>query len=109
MKAHLQLLGRKILCMYKFYIVNYDLRDERNYPSLYDALNSYRECFPILESCFIVKSNKSATQIKDHLFSKMDVDDGIFVGELDKDFAFENIKSDDQELNFDPYSVWQRL
>ncbi len=61
------------------YIINYDLRKSRDYESLYDAIRSYGTYAKILESCWAVVSERSATEIRNHLQTVMDEDDGIFV------------------------------
>ena len=62
------------------YIVSYDLRKEKNYEKLYDAIKSYWiwNYEKILNSLWAIKSNKKAKEIRDYLYSFMD-DDWLFV------------------------------
>lgn len=61
------------------YTINYDLRGERDYEDLYEAIKSYKTWAHILESSWAVASTKSAIEIFDHLKSYTDSDDGLIV------------------------------
>ena len=61
------------------YIILYDLRKQRNYDALYEAIKSYETWAHVLESTWVVKTIKSAAQIRDHLTNHIDSDDGLFV------------------------------
>ena len=61
------------------YIISYDLRKQRNYDQLYEAIKSYDTWAHVLESVWAVKSPKSAVEVRDHLAKYLDADDGLFV------------------------------
>lgn len=72
------------------YVINYDLRKPgRNYDDLYKTLNSYDNIHP-MESCWIIKSFNSTSYIRDHLKTKIDTNDKLFVSELN-DLALFNL------------------
>lgn len=75
----------------KTYIIVYHFSSNvRNYMPFYDAIKeNMPECRHIMETAWIVKSDKTATEIRDLLmpylhFESFDCD-SIFVGELDKE------------------------
>lgn len=78
----------------KVYQINYDLRKRRNYQPLYDKIESYSGWAHPLESCWLVTTNKSATQIRDELTAVMDADDGLLVTRLQSEAAWRNLNSD---------------
>jgi hypothetical protein len=80
------------------YIINYDLRKSRDYESLYEAIRSYRTYAKILESCWAVVSERSAAEIRDHLLSVMDSDDGIFVVKSGREAAWNRVDCEGQWL-----------
>lgn len=61
------------------YIISYDLRNKRDYETLYEAIKSYGTWAHILESSWAIVTSKTATEIRDHLMKYIDSDDGIFV------------------------------
>lgn len=61
------------------YLISYDLRNARDYESLYDAIRSYGTYAHVLESTWAIKTDKSAVEVRDHLTGFIDSDDGIFV------------------------------
>ena len=78
----------------KAYQINYDLRKQRNYEALYDRLKAYGEwCHP-LESCWVIATQQSATQIRDNLAKAMDADDGLLVTRLQGEAAWRNLGDD---------------
>lgn len=64
------------------YQINYDLRNQRNYQSLYDQIKVYSSWCRPLESCWIISTNQSASQVGEHLRAVMDADDGLLVTKL---------------------------
>lgn len=67
--------------------INYDLKKPgRDYEPLYEAIRSYSWC-RILESCWLIDTQKTTGQVRDHLKSKVDSNDEIFVVRLRKDWA----------------------
>jgi hypothetical protein len=70
------------------YQINYDLRKQRNYESLYERLKSYpTRCRP-LESCWLISTRQSASQIRDYLTEVMDKDDRLLVTRLSGEAAW---------------------
>ena len=69
------------------YIVTYDLRAPgRNYDALYDALNSFESCH-CLESVWFIDSQHDSKAIRDHLQQFIDKNDGLFVGQISRNWA----------------------
>ena len=64
------------------YTISYDLRNRRDYQTLYDELNEFN-AVKILESywCFN-RTNTSAAGLRDHFAKFIDSDDGLFVAEV---------------------------
>lgn len=61
------------------YFVDYDLRGQRDYQKLYDALSNLK-AVRILESLWCFKhSHTSSEQVRDHLLQFLDKDDGLMV------------------------------
>ena len=61
------------------YIVSYDLRKQRNYDALYEAIKSYGTWAHILESLWAIVNSHTAAEVRDHLAKFIDSDDGLFV------------------------------
>ncbi len=61
------------------YVISYDLRKQRNYEALFEAIKSYGTWAHVLESTWAIKTAKSAAEVRDHLAGHMDSDDGLFV------------------------------
>lgn len=76
------------------YIVSYDLRKVRDYPSLTKALRDGGFVSP-LESLWLGNSTYSAEKLRDALRGLMDGDDGVLVIELNpgSDWAFQNLNN----------------
>jgi len=69
------------------YVINYDLKAPgRDYQPLYDAIKTFKWCH-ILESCWLIDTNKPASEIRDILKSKVDGNDEIFVARLGHEWA----------------------
>lgn len=60
------------------YIVSYDLRKERDYKSLIEAIKKYKWAH-VLESTWAIVTTQSATEVRDYLAQHIDDDDGLFV------------------------------
>lgn len=67
----------------KNFFVDYDLRGERDYQSLYDELNRLKG-IRVLESLWSLKlnDNTDCESLRDHLLQFMDNDDGLIVSEV---------------------------
>lgn len=75
------------------YQISYDLRKQRNYDALYERIKRYDWCHA-LESNWVIVSNQSATQIRDHLLEVMDQDDGLLVTRLQSEAAWVGLGQD---------------
>jgi hypothetical protein len=71
-------------------IVTYDLRAPgRDYQSLYDALKSY-DFAKATESTYVLRTDRTCTEVRDHLLAHMDANDRLFVAELTGVAAWHN-------------------
>ena len=73
------------------YIISYDLRKDRDYESLYEAIKSYGTWAHITESTWAVVTSQTAVQVRDYLLSHMDQDDGLFVVKSGIEAAWKNV------------------
>ena len=80
------------------YIISYDLRNRRDYASLYEAIKSYGTWAHILESTWAVVSEKATTEVRNHLISYMDNDDGLFVAQSSGIAAWLKVQCRDEWL-----------
>lgn len=78
----------------KVYQIDYDLRKERNYEALYERIKSYGTWCRALESTWLIATNQSATQIRDHLAGAMDSDDGLLVTRLQGEAAWRGLSQE---------------
>ncbi|KGQ64551.1 MULTISPECIES: hypothetical protein [Gallibacterium] len=60
-------------------IISYDLRNQRDYQSLYNAISTLGNTSKVLESVWYVRSQYTAVQCRDYLMKYLDNDDGIAV------------------------------
>ena len=67
----------------KVFFVDYDLRGDRNYQTLFDELNRLNG-IRVLESLWSLKlnDNTDSESLRDHLSQFMDNDDGLIVSEV---------------------------
>jgi hypothetical protein len=63
----------------KLYQIDYDLRKQRDYAALYERIRQYGTYCHALESTWVIGTNQTATQVRDHLAQVMDKDDGLLV------------------------------
>lgn len=67
--------------------VNYDLKAPgRDYGPLHEAIKTYTWCH-VLDSCWLIDTQKSTTEVRDHLNGKMDPNDEVIVFKLRHDWA----------------------
>ncbi len=78
----------------KVYQINYDLRNQRDYPSLVNKIKSYGTYAKPLESCWLIATDQSAAQIRDNLATLMDGDDGLLITRLQGEAAWRNLSGD---------------
>ena len=74
------------------YIISYDLRGERDYESLYEAIKSYGTWAHVTDSTWAVVTTRSAVQVREHLSKSMDDDDRVFVVKSGVEAAWRNTK-----------------
>ncbi len=73
----------------KSYLITYDLIKRKNYPELLKAIRSaFSTHWHCLDSTWIVKSDSSATQIRNYLLPHIDKDDKLIVILLQKESAW---------------------
>ena len=63
----------------KCYIITYDLRFQRHYESLWDAIKTYSKWAKITESTWAIVTEQSATEIRNYLTQFTDSDDRLFI------------------------------
>ena len=91
------IVEQKQVKMKKLYFIDYDLRKERNYQTLYDELNRLK-AIQVLESCWCLKIDGSSTvEIRDHFKKFIDANDGIMVSEI-SDWASYNTNGHPNQL-----------
>lgn len=62
------------------YLINYDLHNPgKNYDSLIRAIQSYSDWAKISRSCWMVRCDFTATEIRDHLMQHLDDNDILLV------------------------------
>lgn len=71
------------------YIVTYDLHSHgQNYDCLFKKLKSYPRWCHMQGSVWVVTSNNTAAQVRDHLSPCLDKNDKLFVGKLSGEAAW---------------------
>ena len=75
------------------YIIGYDLRKERDYDSLYQAIRSYGTYVHLLESQWAIVTSQSALEVRNYLLGYIDNNDGLFVAKLTEEAAWHNLLS----------------
>lgn len=76
------------------YQVSYDLRKVRDYHALYERIRSYGTYARVLESSWIIRTNRSPDEIRDYLAEVMDQDDGLLVVKLTGEAGWRGLKDD---------------
>lgn len=76
------------------YQVSYDLRKIRDYHALYERIRSYGSYAHVLESSWIIRTNRSSAEITNHLAEMMDEDDGLLVVELTGEAGWRGLRDD---------------
>lgn len=65
----------------KKYVITYDLRAPgRDYEKLFETIQSYPNWCHLVESVWIVESDRTAAEIRDHLAQYIDRNDQLWVG-----------------------------
>lgn len=78
--------------------VAYDLRSQRDYSRIIEAIRSYDGAQNVLESLWVIRSNSSAAGIRDHLLNYVDGDDGLFVAKLTGEAAWRGVLCSSDKL-----------
>jgi len=71
--------------------ISYDLRQDRDYETLYAAIRSYGNYCRPLESLWFIKAVGPASAICEFLWSSMDASDGLVVAEASGEIAWQGI------------------
>ncbi|MBH8612580.1 hypothetical protein I4N56_017895 [Pseudomonas mohnii] len=72
----------------KLYQISYDLRKQRDYPSLYERIKAYGTWCHALESSWIIVTDQTSVQVRDNLQTALDWDDGLLVTRLQGEGAW---------------------
>jgi hypothetical protein len=81
--------------MSKVFIVSYDLSDPgRDYNELIRRIKSYGGWAKLGGSAYLVATDKTAVEIRDHLKVALDSDDKIFVGSCPAPSAWRGLGDD---------------
>jgi len=67
-------------------LISYDLGGPvRNYPLLFEQIKSYNGSAPVLESLWLVTTDKTPATVRDELNAKMDANDKVLVMDVTND------------------------
>ena len=78
----------------KCYIISYDIKNNSqsfDYSELEKAIKSYGSWAHIEKSVWGIVTNKSASEIRDYLKTKIDSDDSIFIIKSGTESAWSNV------------------
>jgi hypothetical protein len=78
----------------RLYQITYDLRKQRDYPSLHERIKAYGTWCRPLESTWIIATTQTAVQVRDNLNSVMDQDDGLLVTRLQGEAAWHGLSTE---------------
>lgn len=80
------------------YIISYDLVKKRDYEEIYNAIKSLGKWARVVESTWIVVSEKSCVEVRDYLLEHMDDDDQLFVTKSSGVGAWRNVRCSNEWL-----------
>jgi hypothetical protein len=80
------------------YIISYDLVNQRDYKALYDSIKSLGQWARVVESTWVVVSEKSCTEVRDELLNHIDHDDRVFVIQSSGIAAWRNVRCSNEWL-----------
>lgn len=80
------------------YIISYDLRKQRNYQGLYDAIQAYGTWAKITESTWAIVTGQTASQVHQNLLKQLDSDDGLIVIKSGGEATWERVICKDEWL-----------
>jgi Zn-finger protein len=69
-------------------MISYDLIKRKDYPELHKAIRAYGPIWHCLDSTWIIKTDQTATQIRDALIKHIDSDDKLIVNLLQREAAW---------------------
>lgn len=75
----------------QLYQINYDLHKQHDYDALYQKIKSYNAWATPLQSCWIVLTDKTATEMRNELSATMDAEDGLLITALSGHAAWKNL------------------
>ena len=79
----------------KSYLISYDLNSPgQDYDSLYEAIKAIGSCWHCLDSTWIVKTDKSAVEVRDSISPKIDNNDSLLVVKLSGEGAWTGFDND---------------
>ncbi|NMZ52013.1 hypothetical protein [Pseudomonas poae] len=78
----------------RLYQITYDLRKQRDYPSLYQRIKAYGTWCRPLESSWIIATNDTVTQVRNNLQAVMDANDGLLVVRLQGEAAWYGLSAE---------------
>ena len=88
--------GPQELSIMRSYIVSYDLRAPgRNYQALYEAIKTqFSGACPLVESTWLIRSNKDAEGVRNVLMQHMDTNDAVVVFEWSGVAAWSGLRAE---------------
>lgn len=75
------------------FFLDYDLRKQRNYQSLYDELEKFRAVRMLESSWCFNRFNTTAVGLRNHFMQFVDFDDGLWVGEVTDWASYKALKT----------------
>lgn len=79
-------------------MINYDLiTPGKNYDKLYDALKSFGTWAHVLESCWVIKSSSTATDVRNYLAKYLDNNDKLLVTKSSNVGAWKGLKDNQNQ------------
>lgn len=75
----------------RLYQISYDLRKQRDYPSLYERIKAYGTWCHAMESSWLIVTDQTAVQVRDNLLASIDDDDGLLVTRLQGEGAWSGL------------------
>jgi hypothetical protein len=74
------------------YLINYDLRKQRDKNSLQEQIRRYGICHQVFDSSWVIASDKSITQIRDELAKYINRHDRLLVARLHGEAAWRRLE-----------------
>lgn len=76
------------------YLVSYDLvGPTRDYEPIIEKIKEYDNWVKILESVFVINSERTAVQIKNNLITTLDQNDKLFVAKLSGEYSTKELST----------------